>query len=80
MADKIKTYDYPPENENRLIIKINESGIGFRKEFEDSSLLRIIGEDDMITTVDQVNNLCNKVYLKSRMEETKDFNSGLSKV
>ena len=41
-------------------------------------MARQLGEEDIVGIIESVNNICNKVYLKSRTEETKDFNSGLS--
>ena len=39
-----------------------------------------MGQEEVIKIIDSINNICNKIYLKSRTEETKEFNSGLSKM
>ena len=78
LTDKIKSYDYPAATENRLIIKMNETGIGYIREYEETDLTKQLGENEINGIIEAVNNICNKVYLKSRTEETKDFNSGLS--
>lgn len=80
LSKKIKSYTYPIQQQNRLVLKINESGIGFRKEFtENNMILRQASLENLTETLGQVNDICNKVYLRSRTEETRDFNAKLSK-
>ena len=76
MTEKLKNYEFPPTTENRLIIRAMETGCGYIHDFEDGPMYRLLGEETLNDTVRKVNNICNKVYLKSRTEETKDFNSG----
>ena len=37
LGEKIKTYEYPEANENRLIIKMNETSYGYIKDYEETA-------------------------------------------
>jgi hypothetical protein len=55
LSKKIKSYTYTIQQQNRLVLKINESGIGFRKEFtENNMILRQASIENLTGTLDQV--------------------------
>ena len=51
LSKKIQAYSYPVQQQNRIVLKINESGIGFRKEFnENNMILRQVSIDQLSET------------------------------
>ena len=42
LSEKIKSYEYPKATDSRLVIKMNETGIGYVRDYEETELANII--------------------------------------
>lgn len=68
-ALRIKNKVFPPSNEDVVIVKINDEGLGFRFDCYSSSLKPNCPKNLFNTTVKQANKICENVWSENRMDE-----------